>query len=127
MGFGDWTVWAVSFVSGGVTIASVMINDYFDFINGVDRINSPDKPLPSGLIRPDIAILLTLMLYVAVLVAGCVMEPPALRMIVAASVTSTLFYTPVLKKLTLIKNLAVAFVIAAAPVSGALGVGSVSD
>ncbi len=52
-------------------------------------------------------------------------EPPALRTIIAASAAATLLYTPVLKRLTLIKNVAVASVIALTPLTGALALGQV--
>jgi 4-hydroxybenzoate polyprenyltransferase len=52
-------------------------------------------------------------------------EPLALRIIIAASAAATLLYTPLLKRMTLVKNAAVAAVIALAPVSGALAAGAV--
>lgn len=52
-------------------------------------------------------------------------EPPALRIIIAASAAATLLYTPLLKRVTLVKNVAVAAVIALSPVSGALAAGAV--
>ena len=54
-----------------------------------------------------------------------VQEPLALRIIIAASAAATLLYTPLLKRVTLVKNAAVAAVIALAPVSGALAAGAV--
>ena len=48
-----------------------------------------------------------------------------LRAIIAASAAATLLYTPVLKRLTLIKNVAVASVIALTPLTGALALGQV--
>ena len=53
-------------------------------------------------------------------------EPPALRLIIAFSAAATLLYTPVLKRLTLVKNLAVAAVIALTPLTGALALAVVS-
>ena len=52
-------------------------------------------------------------------------EPPLLRLIIAFSAAATLLYTPVLKRVTFIKNLAVAAVIALTPVTGALALGQV--
>lgn len=56
-----------------------------------------------------------------------VQEPPALRAVVAASAAATLLYTPVLKRLTLVKNVAVASVIALTPLTGALALGQVRE
>ena len=52
-------------------------------------------------------------------------EPLALRAIIATSAAATLLYTPVLKRLTLVKNVAVASVIALTPLTGALALGQV--
>ncbi len=42
------------FISG----SAIVLNDYFDL--EVDRVNTPDRPLPSGLISPSEAVLLTI-------------------------------------------------------------------
>jgi geranylgeranylglycerol-phosphate geranylgeranyltransferase len=42
------------FISG----SAIVLNDYFDL--EVDRVNTPDRPLPAGLISPREAILLTI-------------------------------------------------------------------
>jgi 4-hydroxybenzoate polyprenyltransferase len=102
----------------------VVINDYFDY--KVDAQNAPHKPLPSGAVAPDVALLLSSVIYCAVLIIACLMEPSALRSIIAFSAAATLLYTPVFKKLTAIKNATVATVIALAPVAGALAAGAVS-
>jgi 4-hydroxybenzoate polyprenyltransferase len=44
--------------AAGVTLASMVINDYFDWRSGADVVNAPHKPLPSGIAKPDIAVLL---------------------------------------------------------------------
>lgn len=118
------TVWAMSLMSGGVAVASVVVNDYFDYAAGVDGVNAPDKPIPSGTIAPDAALLLSSVIYVAVLAVACLMEPSGLRSIVAYSAGATLLYTPFFKRLTAIKNATVASVIALAPLAGALAAGA---
>jgi 4-hydroxybenzoate polyprenyltransferase len=40
------SVWVMGAISGGIAIASVVVNDYFDL--KIDATNAPDKPLPSG-------------------------------------------------------------------------------
>jgi 4-hydroxybenzoate polyprenyltransferase len=40
-------------VSGGMAIASCVVNDYFDL--KIDASNAPDKPLPSGECRMSYA------------------------------------------------------------------------
>lgn len=49
---GCGAVWLVSLMSGSIAVASVVVNDYFDFISGADVVNAPSKvtllrrPLP---------------------------------------------------------------------------------
>ena len=52
---------------------------------------------------------------------------PLLRVVIALSAAATLLYTPLLKRLTGIKNATVAAVITASPLAGALAAGAVSD
>lgn len=117
-----WSVWFMSLISAGIAVASVVVNDYFDL--KLDTTNAPDKPLPSGAIAPDAALLLSSVLYCGCLIAACLMEPSRLRSIVAFSAAATLLYTPLFKKLTAIKNATVATVIALAPLAGALAAGA---
>ncbi|KAK9838465.1 hypothetical protein WJX81_001046 [Elliptochloris bilobata] len=115
-------VWLMALLSGGVAVASCVVNDYFDLRS--DTINAPHKPLPSGIVPPDGALLLASSVYIAVLVAACLMEPPLLRAIIAFSAAATLLYTPLLKRITGIKTATVAAIIALSPVSGALAAGA---
>ncbi len=43
--------------TAGVAAGSCLINDYFDFASGTDQLNAPHKPLPSGTVKPDVAVL----------------------------------------------------------------------
>jgi 4-hydroxybenzoate polyprenyltransferase len=52
---------------------------------------------------------------------------PLLRTVIALSAAATLLYTPLLKRLTGIKNATVAAVITASPLAGALAAGAVSN
>lgn len=54
-------------------------------------------------------------------------EPLPLRMTVAVSAGLTLLYTPLLKKVPLVKNATVAATIALSPLAGALAAGAVSS
>ena len=113
-------------VSSGVSAASMVVNDYFDYLSGTDRVNSPDKPIPSGRISPDVAVLFGALVYMLVLISACTMKPHALRMLIAASAAATMAYTPLLKRCTLVKNVVVAGVIASAPIAGGLAARMVS-
>lgn len=87
--------------------------------------NAAAQPLPSGVIQPDFALLLSLSLYAGVLISACLLEPRTVRIIVAWSAALTLLYTPLLKRMTGVKNIVVAAIIAASPLSGALAAGAV--
>lgn len=58
--------------------------------------------------------------------AECLQSQPLLRTVIALSAAATLLYTPLLKRLTGIKNATVAAVITASPIAGALAAGAVS-
>ncbi|CAL5225213.1 g7998 [Coccomyxa viridis] len=111
----------LSAIAGSIAVGSCVLNDFFDY--SVDIINEPNKPLPRHAVPLEGALLLSFALYTSVLIAGCMLEPPALRAIIATSAAATLLYTPVLKRLTFVKNVAVASVIALTPLTGALALG----
>ncbi|KAK9810620.1 hypothetical protein WJX73_005068 [Symbiochloris irregularis] len=117
------SVWATAFISSSIAAASCILNDYWDFMSGVDFVNAPNKPLPSGEVPPHTVVLFGCMLYIAVLLAACIMEPISLRIIVAASAAATLLYTPLLKRICCLKNAVVAATIAASPLAGGLASG----
>jgi UbiA prenyltransferase family len=79
----------------------------------------------SGTVTPDGAVLLACGIYIAVLILACALADPLLRAAIAAASIVTLAYTPLLKRATAVKNLAVAFVIAASPFCGAIATGLV--
>lgn len=111
-------VWHAALSTAAIALGSMAVNDYFDVPN--DRINAPTKPLPSGLVSIDGALLFGGALYLATLVAAAWLEPRELRLLVASSAAVTLAYTPVFKKIALAKTAAVAGVVALSPAAGAL-------
>lgn len=81
--------------------------------------------LCSGKITPDGALLFSSCIYIAVLIVACTLPDTMLRLIIAMSAVATLAYTPILKRITAMKNLTVAFIIATSPLTGALATGLV--
>lgn len=116
------TVWFMGLASGAVALASCAINDYFDY--KIDAVNDASKPIPSGRIAPDQALLAACLLYIALLALACAVPNAGVRLIIALSSALTVLYTPVFKKQTLVKNCVVATTIAAAPLAGALAAGA---
>ena len=90
---------------------------------GLSVVRSSCMQTVKGDVRESIPCLV--LLHRADAHSAVMQEPPALRAIIAASAAATLLYTPVLKRLTLIKNVAVASVIALTPLTGALALGQV--
>lgn len=111
-------VWATAGATAAVALGSMAVNDYFD--RAPDAVNAPHKPLPSGAVAPDGALLFAGALYAAAFSVGACVDPAPLRWLIAGSAGVTLVYTPVLKRIPLIKTASVAAVIAAAPAAGAL-------
>ena len=78
-----------------------------------------------GIVTPDGAVLLASLIYIGVLVLACILDSALLRLSIALASVATLLYTPVLKRIPGVKNLTVAFVIAASPFCGAMATGLV--
>lgn len=55
-----WRAWQAATAMWCVTAFGYVSNDYGDVTE--DRINKPDRPLPSGAVRKDVALVLTLVL-----------------------------------------------------------------
>jgi len=119
------SVWVIAGISSSIALASCVVNDYFDFTTGLDTLNAPNKPLPSGAVASELALAVGAAAYIAVLTIACLLPDPRLRFIIAASAAITLLYTPILKRISFLKNAAVAATIAAAPCAGALASGAV--
>ena len=59
--FNDLAILLYSFLTGfSLTGASMAINDYYD--RGIDAINEPKRPIPSGRISPESAVIFTAIL-----------------------------------------------------------------
>ncbi|CAI5975270.1 unnamed protein product, partial [Closterium sp. NIES-64] len=114
----------VAALSGSIALASMVVNDVFDWQIGSDRVNSPAKPLVSGAVHPYDAELAAGCLYSLIVLAACQLEPLPLRMLVAGAAVGTYLYTPFLKRITLVKNVSVAAIIASSLLAGALAAGA---
>lgn len=89
-----------------ITSASMVINDIFDI--EVDRINSPHRPLVNGEVTMKEAYLLSLLLLGASEYLTLKFLPFNLQMIIQMVIFQIILYTPVLKRIFLIKNLSCA-------------------
>jgi 4-hydroxybenzoate polyprenyltransferase len=92
-----------------ITSSSMIINDIFDI--ETDKTNSPNRPLVTGAISKNQAILYSVVLLGICEILNLRFLPPSLRRIVDLSILFILFYTPILKKILFVKNLSCATII----------------
>lgn len=107
------------FISGSANIS----NDYFD--REVDRINRPDRPLPSGRISAAGLWALFLLFAAAGLGAAALLSPLVLAL--AAGLFGTAFlYNIKCKEMGLFGNLIVAFCVGMTVITGGAATGAIS-
>ena len=120
-GFPPLRVVGLGFACGFFLSASALIlNDYFDL--EVDRINAPQRPLPSGLLLEREVIVLGVVVAVAGLGAALALNPAAFGVSVVVWVFGFL-YNWKLKAAGLWGNLIVAASVAMTFILGGIGVG----
>jgi 4-hydroxybenzoate polyprenyltransferase len=99
----------------------MVINDLFDM--KLDIINNPLRPLIIGDVSVTEANILLLTLLSITEYINIYILPKNLQNIVHLSLLYTLIYTPIFKKIPLIKNLSCAFVVSSSVYVGALSAG----
>jgi geranylgeranylglycerol-phosphate geranylgeranyltransferase len=92
-----------------ITAAGNVINDFFDA--DIDRINRPERPIPSGMVTPIAARCFAVTLFLAGILAALVTPPLCLAIAVINSIILFL-YAARLKSLPVIGNAAVAYLAA---------------
>ena len=100
-------------ITQAVTAGSMVINDLYDV--DVDRINNPGRPLVTGEVSLQAARALTVGLFAGASATGHLVysEPGSvLPIIVDGCIVMSVLYTPVWKRLFLVKNLACASIVA---------------
>jgi 4-hydroxybenzoate polyprenyltransferase len=88
--------------------ASNVLNQVFDL--DVDRINKPDRVLPSGRLRPRAALAIAVVLYAVSLSAAYTINFPCFSLFVAGAVSTVLYSAPPfrLKRFVWVSNLTIA-------------------
>ena len=104
------------FISGSALVS----NDYFDL--EVDKVNSPDRPLPSGAVSPAETILLAAVAMIIGLAASFAISIPALILSIVFGLVGVL-YNWRFKQEGLLGNLMVASSVAITFILGGLTVG----
>jgi len=106
----------VFFISG----SALILNDYFDL--EVDRVNAPNRPLPSGLVSPSEVVLLTVITIFVGLVSAFALSFPTFLLCVIAGVVGIL-YNWKFKEAGLLGNLMVSTSVALTFILGGVAVG----
>jgi geranylgeranylglycerol-phosphate geranylgeranyltransferase len=96
---GAWVSLIYGFITGlALTAASMVINDYYD--RGIDAINEPKRPIPSGVVRPMEALVfatvLTIVGFVTAYLANTVHPLPLFVAVIAWTIFT--LYTTVGKR-----------------------------
>ncbi|MHB8164296.1 MAG: geranylgeranylglycerol-phosphate geranylgeranyltransferase [Methanoregula sp.] len=92
-----------------ITAAGNVINDYFDA--DIDRINRPERPIPTGLVTPSAARYFAVTLFLAGIIAALFTPVLCLAIVIINSVILVL-YAAKLKGMPVIGNAAVAYLAA---------------
>lgn len=112
----SWNTWIVSppFIASliivqSITAASMVINDIYDI--EIDRMNQPNRPLVTGTVTINEAQWLVRGLFGLTFCLGLKYVPPVLDPFWIVSMVLVNIYTPLLKKITFIKNIVCATII----------------
>ena len=100
----------LGFITGfSISGAAMVSNDYWD--RAVDKVNNPDRPIPSGRVKPGEAAIFTIILSIVGLVAAYLTNLTSL-LIASAGLLMFLFYNYRVKQLGLLGNMLVSASIA---------------
>jgi geranylgeranylglycerol-phosphate geranylgeranyltransferase len=103
-----------------ITAAANAINDYFDI--EIDRINKPNRPLPSGMLEPRAALIFSASCFAGGLLLSVLINFIALLIAVCTSIL-LYYYSARLKRTVLFGNIVVSLATALAFVYGGVAVG----
>lgn len=102
--------WASTMDTVFIMFASMAINDIYDV--KIDTINSPTRPLITGELQVKDALFIVLLLLGATEYTTLQYLPNNLQLIIQCIILQIILYTPVLKKIPIIKNISCAMLVA---------------
>lgn len=121
-GSGDWL--NIAFAVLSTVLASSSANAWNDYLDiEIDRVNQPQRPLPSGQVTPQNAVIFSILLAIfSVLIAALISFPAFL---IALSANALLFiYSWKLKSTVLLGNVVIAFISGLSAVFGGVAAGN---
>ncbi len=104
-----------------VSAAANAWNDYRDI--DIDRINQPQRPLPSGMVSPRAALIFSIVLAALSIGLSALISPAALAIAIASNILLYV-YSVWLKSTVLLGNATVALISAMSPVFGGVAAGN---
>lgn len=104
-----------------VSAAANAWNDYRDI--EIDRINQPQRPLPSGMVSPRAVLIFSVVLAVLSIILSALISPVALAIAVASNILLYV-YSVWLKSTVLLGNATVALISAMSPIFGGVAAGN---
>lgn len=104
-----------------VSAAANAWNDYRDI--DIDRINQPQRPLPSGMVSPRAALNFSIILAALSIGLSALISPAALAIAVASNILLYI-YSVWLKSTVLLGNATVALISAMSPIFGGVAAGN---
>lgn len=103
-----------------ISASILVLNDYFDI--ETDKINAPQRPIPSGIVTPNKALLLAFVLLISGIILSFAISTEALLFSIGLTVIG-LLYNRKFKKHGLTGNLMVSFSVGMTFIFGGLSVG----
>ncbi|MDZ7315866.1 MAG: geranylgeranylglycerol-phosphate geranylgeranyltransferase [candidate division KSB1 bacterium] len=115
------SVWFAALSAALITAAANAINDYFDI--EIDRINRPNRPLPSGKIERSEALWFAAIFFFLGIALSFGINRAAVVLVIVASLL-LIVYSPFFKRMVLLGNLLVSLTTAMAMFYGGVAAGS---
>ncbi len=122
-GTGHWfNVFLATLATLSISAAANAWNDYRDV--EIDRINQPQRPLPSGMVTPKAALLFSVVMTLLSVLLAAFINLPAFIIAVSSAVLLYI-YSWRLKSTVLLGNVVVAFISALSAMFGGVAAGNV--
>lgn len=122
-GTGEWgNIFLAALVTILISSSANAWNDYRDI--EIDKINQPQRPLPSGMVSPRTAVIFTIVTALLSLVIAAFISWPAFIIVVISNILLYL-YSWKLKSTVLLGNFTVALISAMSVVFGGIAAGNV--
>ena len=107
-----------------ITAAGNAFNDYYDYV--IDKINRPDRPIPSGKVKRSDAMMLSFTLFMVGIAIAYKINPFCFA-IAVVNVMILIIYARYSKRMLLISNFVVSYLVASIFIFGAIAASGVSQ